>query len=196
VLSACVTWTFRLVRFDTAAWKYYHLGLMSAAGVIDSLEFARSEQEVAGELPIASLERLADVLVQNEGSLHYTLRGDRDERNRPRLHLSVDGALELQCQRCLEHLHHPVELRSTLLLIVPGEQTDEMDDPEAPDAIEANAELDVVGLIEDELLLSLPLSPRHAEGVCLSSTRLQADGSESPSAFSQLAALRRASDKP
>src|SRR3954469_16532417 len=53
VLSACVTWTFWLVRFDTAAWKYYHLRLMSAAGVIDSLEFARSEQQVAGELPIA-----------------------------------------------------------------------------------------------------------------------------------------------
>ena len=113
---------------------------MSAAGVIDSLEFARSEHELAGELPIGTLERLQDVMVHNEGTLRYVLRGDRDERNRPQLHLAVDGILELQCQRCLESLRYPVELRSTLLLISRGEQTetDEMlDDPEAPDAIEA-----------------------------------------------------------
>jgi len=170
---------------------------MSAAGVIDSLEFARSAQALTGEVPLSSLERLHDVLIDTRGALRYALRGDRDERNRPQLHVAIDGELQLQCQRCLEALDYPVTVRTTLLLISRGEQSDELlDDPEGPDAIEASDELDVAQLIEDEVVLSLPLSPRHAEGACLSRTRVHEDGAEAPSALSRLAALKRASDKP
>jgi uncharacterized protein len=165
---------------------------MAAPAVIDSLDFARSEQHLAGELPVATLQRLHDVLVDTEGSLHYTLRGGRDERERLQLQMTIDGELHLQCQRCLECLEYPVEVVSTLLLVPRGEQVDEeLDDPDAPDAIEATTELDVTQLIEDEVLLSLPLSPRHAEGACASRTAQPDDRAAASSAFSQLAALKR-----
>ncbi|MGZ8154214.1 MAG: YceD family protein [Burkholderiales bacterium] len=170
---------------------------MSAPAVIDSLEFARSEQQTAGELPIAVLKRLHDVLIDTEGSLRYALRGSRDDGNRLQLHVTVGGGLRLQCQRCLEPLDYALEIASTLLLVPRGEQPEEdLDDPEAPDAIEASTELDVTELIEDEVLLSLSLSPRHAEGACTSRTRGQEAGLAAPSAFSQLAALKRAGDNP
>jgi uncharacterized protein len=170
---------------------------MSVPAVIDSLEFARSEQQLTGELPVAGLERLHDVLTDTEGALRYTLRGGKDARQRSFLELEIDGELHLQCQRCLEGLEYPLGLHSTLLLVPRGEQMDELlDDPAAPDAIEPSAELNVSELIEDEVLLSLPLSPRHPEGNCASRTRRDEDGTDTPSAFSQLAALRRAGDKP
>ena len=75
---------------------------MSVPAVIDSLEFARSEQELAGELSVACLERLHDVLTDTDGTLCYVVRGGMDERQRPFLELEVDGELQLQCQRCLE----------------------------------------------------------------------------------------------
>ena len=34
------------------------------------------------------------------------------------------------------------------------------------DAVAADAELDVWSLVEDEVLLALPIAPRHAEGAC------------------------------
>jgi uncharacterized protein len=169
---------------------------MSVPAVIDSLEFARSEQELAGELPVACLERLHDVLTDTDGTLRYVVRGGKDERQRPFLELEIEGELHLQCQRCLEGLSHPVELHSALLLIPRGEQPDELlDDPSEPDAIEASSELNVSELIEDEVLLSLPLSPRHAEGICASRTQPAEEDAGRPSAFSQLAALRRAGHK-
>jgi uncharacterized protein len=170
---------------------------MSEPAVIDSLEFARSEQALAGALPIARLERLHDVLTDTQGTLSYRLRGGKDERQRPFLEIAIDGELRPQCQRCLEAFSYPVRLQSTLLLIARGDELDElMDDPSAPDAIEPSAELDVTELIEDEVLLSLPLSPRHPEGTCASRARRDDNVAEAPSAFSQLAALKeRASDK-
>jgi uncharacterized protein len=168
---------------------------MSAPAVIDSLDFARSEQHVAGELPVASLQRLHDVLIDTLGSLHYTLTGGRDERERPQLTVTIGGRLHLQCQRCLERLDYAVEVRSVLLIVPRGEPIDEeLDDPDAPDAIEASAELDVAQLIEDEVLLSLPFSPRHAEGVCVSRTGLK-ERAAAPSPFSQLEALMRQGEK-
>ena len=164
---------------------------MSAAAVIDSLEFARAGGELRGSLPVSGLKRLEDVLFDTEGTLGYELRGGRDGRNRPELEVKIGGPLHLQCQRCLGPLQYDVDIANRLLIVAPGAPHDaELDDPEGPDMIEADVELEVAGLIEDEVLLSLPLAPRHPEGACasvLDSSR-RTDGV--PKAFAQLAALK------
>ena len=170
---------------------------MSAPAVIDSLEFARSAQSISGSLPIASLKRLDDLLVDADGSVSYALLGSRDERNRPQLELRIEGRLHLQCQRCLSLLDYPVDITSVLLIVPHGVRSeDDMDDPQAPDAIEASAELDVGELIEDEVLLALPLAPRHRDGACASGIATPAlQAAKVESAFAKLAALRRPLDK-
>ncbi|HYC45347.1 MAG TPA: YceD family protein [Burkholderiales bacterium] len=168
---------------------------MSAAAVIDSLEFARGEQELRGSLSVASLKRLEDVLFDSQGTLEYTVRGSRDERNRPLLVLEVTGALNLQCQRCLGRLEHDVRIASTLLLAPRGAPQDESDDPEGPDAIEASDGLDVGELVEDEVLLSLPLAPRHPEGTCESRLPREGAHGEPRNAFAKLASLKRSNSR-
>jgi uncharacterized protein len=169
---------------------------MSAAAVIDSVEFARAELRVRGSLLVADLSRLTDSLFDTQGTLDYEVKGGVDELNRPQLAVKVEGPLNLQCQRCLEALQYAVNVSNTLVIVPPGAQpVDEIEDPEAPDTIDADAELDVAALVEDEVLLSLPLAPRHAEGVCQSRLDLHQDDSEPRSAFAQLAALKQASDK-
>jgi uncharacterized protein len=118
---------------------------------------------------MASLARLADSLFETGGSLSYALVGGYDSRQRPQLRLEVRGTLHLQCQRCLGLLEFPLRIDSTLLVLRADEQDSAAaDDPLAPDAIDASPELDVASLIEDEILLSLPFAPKHAEGICRS----------------------------
>jgi uncharacterized protein len=168
---------------------------MSAPAVIDSLEFARSAQSMSGSLPVASLQRLHDALFDTEGSLSYEVCGGRDARNRAQLALRITGALDLQCQRCLGLLVYVVDVRNTLLLIPPDERANgDIDDVEAADAIEASTELDVTSLIEEEVLLSLPLAPRHAEGECASRLE-QTAARAAESAFAKLGALKRPRDQ-
>jgi uncharacterized protein len=166
---------------------------MSAAAVIDSLVFARAEQFVVGSLPVANLKRLEDVLFDNEGAVSYEVRGGRSARNRPQLELRITGRLHLQCQRCLGLLNYAVDVTNILLLVANGSQADdEADDPEAPDVIEATPELDVAGLIEDEVLLSLPLAPRHPEGACASRIgHAVGEDAQLQTAFAKLAGLKR-----
>lgn len=165
---------------------------MSAAAVIDTLEFARGGQQLRGSLAVVDLKRLEDILFDTQGRLEYALRGGRDARTRPQIEVEVEGLLHLQCQRCLDVLEYAAEVKNTLLVVPAGAPADdELDDPEGPDVIESQPELDVAGLIEDEVLLSLPLAPRHPEGACRSRLETNDDAVQKRSPFAQLAALRQ-----
>lgn len=184
--------TFPCFCFDSTAQKYYHAPLMSAPAVIDSLEFVRNGGEIHETVPVAEFGRLHDLLYDGAGEIAYTLRGGHDERQRPRLRLSVSGSVRLRCQRCLNALPLPLTLSANLLLVQPGTMdASEDEDPLAPDSIEASPSLDVRGLVEDEIILSLPFSPRHAEEAC----RAPADEAGRPatkeSPFAKLASLKK-----
>ena len=178
--------------FDRLIQKYYHAPLMSAQTVIDSLEFAQAEKELRGGLPVTSLARLQDSLFDAGGSIEFVIKGGRDGERRPILALEVNGSLRLQCQRCLGLLDYPLRLFSLLRLVRQGENGGaEADDPGAPDCIEINSALDVVVLVEDEILLSLPYAPRHTEDACRSVlSAVQREAARS-SAFARLADMKK-----
>lgn len=199
VAKCLLKFDFQSFCFDSTAQKYYHARLMSAQTVIDSLEFAHAGQELRGSLPVARLARVKDDLLDPVGEVRFILRGGRDEERRPILQVEISGSLHLQCQRCLGMLEYPLRVCNTLLLMHPGAAVGaSADDPEAPDCIEAGAQLDVIALIEDEILLSLPFAPRHAEGSCQSAfakDRGERDAEER-SAFAGLAGLKSPRQRP
>lgn len=164
---------------------------MSAQTVIDSLEFAQAGRELRGNLPVADLARLRDCLYDTTGSVDFVMKGGHDDRKQPVLALEIRGLLHLQCQRCLKQMDYPLRLSCVLGLVRPGENPAATDaDPDAVDCVEASPELDVAGLIEDEILLSLPFAPRHEEGAC--GDQIEAVNKDRPSAFAKLAELKKA----
>jgi len=163
---------------------------MSASAVIDSLEFARTGQRSSGILPVSSFPRLEDVVADKSGEIAYEVTGSRDGRNRPLLKLHVHGELALQCQRCLGTLEYPLDLTSSILVVPEGTTPEDADDPHGPDYIEAERELDLVQLIEDEILLCVPFAPRH-EGKCTNDDRSRSEEDAKSSPFASLAALKK-----
>jgi uncharacterized protein len=137
---------------------------MSHQPVIDGFEFATAGATQEGKLPLSSFPRLQDVLVSDAGDVTYALRGVRDERGRPSLHLGVRGTLQLRCQRCLGPLSHDVQAEQLLVLAASQAEIDaEPAAVDAPDRVLAGKEMAVRDLVEDELILSLPYAPRHDE---------------------------------
>lgn len=154
---------------------------------IDSLEFARTGRLLKGVVKLAQLSRLADQLLDINGSLSMKLQG-KHEAGRSLLHMQITGQLVVQCQRCLAGVSLPVQVDNVLQLIGAGEDwPDEelMDDQ--MDAIEADAALNVSDLIESEVLLALPPAPRHED--C--ELPLAAVNNHGSVAFSALAALKK-----
>ncbi len=145
---------------------------MFARHFIDSLDFARKGLELRGEAAISEMPRLQDLLAAPDGQVRYVLRGVQGKNGEPLLELALEGSCQLRCQRCLQALPYAIKTVSFLMPVPESElegslpEAGELGEEDEVDLIPADAHLDVLALIEDEILLGLPLSPRHELGVC------------------------------
>jgi len=107
---------------------------------------------------------------------------------KPQLELILDGKCNLRCQRCLNALSYPIKLVCRLRLVSEGEtDSSDIEDDEV-DSIPAEKRLDVLALIEEELLLSLPIATKHGSGEC----EISVEGlSRSNNPFTVLAGLKK-----
>lgn len=154
----------------------------------DAFKFAADRRSLAGEVAIEALARLADQLVGREGAVQYRVEGVVGPDGRSVLKVSASGKLSLQCQRCLTPMSWPFDLESALLLVrSEGEIPEGELEDEERDAIEVTADLDVLSLVEDEILLAIPIVPRHE--VC--DPPQPAGGIEKESPFSVLSGLKK-----
>ena len=160
---------------------------MSQRIVIDCLSFAREARVLQGELPVAGFERIQDGLTQNVGVIRYRIEGRLGKRNRPQLHLQLDGVLSLCCQRCLEGVEYSLQVSNVLEFVGnEDELTQEEIEDVSRDFLPAQSEVDVVALIEDEIILDLPSAPRHES--CVLPASAQDNPEDSP--FAVLKGLR------
>jgi uncharacterized protein len=154
---------------------------------IDGFEFARDGRHLQGVIPLANMGRLADLVLDQDGELACQIVGEQD-RSGEFLQLRVAGVLNLCCQRCLGALSFPLRVRKRLRLMRPGAEWPEDDlEDDAADAVEATKEMLLLPLIEEEVLLALPIAPRHE--ACTTPTAAEKDQALSP--FSALAKLKK-----
>ena len=83
------------------------------------------------------------------------------------LELAVKGRIHLVCQSCLQDCGLDLAQHSRFVMVTTEDEADAFpieDDQQEP--LVASQHFDLFGLIEDEILLSLPLIPKHSEGAC------------------------------
>ena len=164
--------------------------LMTLPPVIDALDFAGNAGTYHGKISISALERLQDYLADNLGSLEYGIAGALDDEGRPVLRIQIYGIMHLRCQRCLEKILHILDINTALLLARDEDELLRLDEGESADCILGRQDLNVPVLIEDEIILSLPFSPRHSEEKC-AVTGGQDGNADERMPFAALSALKR-----
>lgn len=153
------------------------------------MEFARAGLVCAGAFQVAAMVRLQEQLARPVGSIDFEVLGELTDKGHEALVLKVSGMLWLNCQRCLEAL--PVSVSSSRRIVFalkPLELERDYEDDET-DVVDAVEILNVAELIEDEVLLSLPPSPKHELNVCGNTKPVMAEERLSP--FAVLGKLGR-----
>lgn len=131
---------------------------------VDPRRFCKESKSWETESDVSDFPRLAHEFTQ--GVLFCRVAGQADRQGGMALHLAIRGDVELTCQRCLGSLAHRVDIERVLHLARNETELERLDALPDADAILAGAVLELVGLVEDEVLLSLPLAAMHAEGEC------------------------------
>jgi uncharacterized protein len=143
-----------------------------------------------GTFSPSELERLEDSLAGPGGELHYRISAQLDRDRRKVVSCIIDGFVFLTCQASLEDFRHDVSISDRLVLVANEAELPPIEEEsDAEDYLVADEPLDIRDLVEDAVLLSLPMVPRKPgvgeapggrEGV-----------SREPSPFAALAALKR-----
>ena len=158
--------------------------------VVDSSAFAREAGQLKGQVAIQDLDRLRDQVIEQAGRLDFELSGFVNARGKQALRLRVRGDLMLACQRCLGPLAFRLDSTREFELVPPEQALDDL--AEEADEIEqmhAQPKLDVLSMVEDEAILSLPMAATHDAGSCEPLATGAQGAAESP--FSKLSALKR-----
>lgn len=176
--------------------------------VLDVAAFCRNSGELGGELALASLPRLASSLVQGDDAapvppLAWRARGVLRPAGvgepQPWIELEARAPARLQCQRCLQPVDVALEVARPIRFVEGEDEAARLDEEGEDDVLALTHRLDLLGLLEDELILALPLVPRHERcPVPLPAAPMQDAGSggdasaeERPNPFAALARLRK-----
>lgn len=146
-----------------------------------------------GSLPLSAMSRLRGSLVDTEGEVKYSLEFGRDDVMQvPYVELHVETALPLECQRSLNRFLLPVQITQRLGLV-----RNEADEDALPPDYEAllvpeDGMLKPADLIEDELVLAVPVVPMSPDSDAVASDwPATAEELDKVNPFAELAKLKK-----
>lgn len=144
-----------------------------------------------GRLPLSGMSRLRPVLLDADGDCRFEVEFGVDAMGMRYVDVRAEAELPLLCQRTLERFLHPVRLNQRLGLITDESQEAALPEGVEPLLLDASGELNPAGVVEDELILAVPvvpIDPASAEIEALWPDEAEVD--EKPNPFAALAALK------
>lgn len=118
-----------------------------------------------GELQLSELKRLVDPLEDDKGVVRASFDFGRDEQHTAVIRSSLDVEVTMICQRCLEPVVLPIHSECVYAVVNEGASSQHL--PKGYDVLEVGEDpLDLLALVEEELLLALPIVPLHDQEVC------------------------------
>jgi len=143
-----------------------------------------------GDFTPAELERLEDSLANGEGRLHYRITAGLDPQRRMVVSCIIEGFVFLLCQNSLETFRHEISLSEKLVIVDDEARLPAIEEEsDAEDYLVADEPVDIRDVVEDAILLSLPMVPRKPGLEEVGGGEKEAVRKESP--FAALASLRK-----
>lgn len=157
--------------------------------VIAPLRLADEGVRLCGELKLQNMPRLARLCAVADGSVSIDLQFERSAQGLRQVYGPIRTTVQMICQRCLQPFMLTIAADTRLVLLKPGETgvNDEAD------VLEAKP-WPLSELVENELLLAMPMIPMHAPGECLVDTpgpSSEAGSSNQRNPFAALGKLKR-----
>jgi uncharacterized protein len=137
---------------------------------LDVKAFAQAQGELQGDAPIAQWSRLnLEQMAGGEAAsaVRWRLQGRTEPvaggRDEVWLDLEAQVDLPMQCQRCLRPVLTPVVAERSFRFVADEATAAALDDEAEEDILVLSRDFDALALVEDELIMSLPLVPLHEE---------------------------------
>jgi uncharacterized protein len=163
---------------------------------LDLLQSARRDVSLAGRLAVAQLSRLTPNLAREQGEAVVELRIHMGADRRVLVEGRIEADLQLVCQRCMQPMTLSVRAHLHLAWVKSEDEAAELPEVYEP-LLAPDGRVTLIEMVTDELLLALPLVPRHEDGAGCGKTAKAAKPKRATPAedrkkpFAALASLKR-----
>ncbi|MBC8022171.1 MAG: DUF177 domain-containing protein [Burkholderiales bacterium] len=165
---------------------------MTTEQVILPERISGEPQVFEGTADLHDLAGLADTLANADGELRYRVEARLDPQRRKVVSCIIEGFVFLTCQSSLEAFRHEISIDDKLVLVDSENQLPPIEEEQDhEDYVVADGEIHVLDLVEEAVLLALPMVPRKPGTNLAESGGPRAGTRESP-----FAALERLRKKP
>lgn len=132
---------------------------------VEPFKLVKQTATLSGQLPLTELEHLQACLSTTIGTVAVELVFTLDEQDKPVIKGHLKTCLALICQRCLQAVSYPIDNAFCVYLVLTDNQAKQLPAEHEPLLVE-NDSISVVKLIEDELILQLPMIAMHDDANC------------------------------
>ncbi|MEQ6341469.1 MAG: YceD family protein [Gammaproteobacteria bacterium] len=132
---------------------------------IDPIRLADARAVLQGQVAVSGMVRLAPSLCSTQGAVDFELVFDVDLEGIRCVHGSLRTQLDVICQRCLQPMKLPLEANVALGVVVSMQEAETLPSAYEP-LVVGVVPVSLKEMVEDELLLVLPVAPMHPEQQC------------------------------
>lgn len=132
---------------------------------IDPIRLCKQGAHFEGVLPLHALPRLRALGDQGDRAVTVEITCDIDENNILRVRGRIQATICLMCQRCNQAMDEAVDATFFLSPVLAHKQTKKLPDPYEALVLQDDR-IHIAEMIEDEVLLALPMVSRHADINC------------------------------
>ena len=134
--------------------------------VIEPIRFARAGRQLTGQFALNEMPRLSAQLYKDYGQVQFNIEFGHDEENEVYFITGwIKAVLNILCQRCLEGLELQVNNPLKLGLVSNRNEAELLPSDYEPLMLVEDT-VSLLDLIEDELLLALPIAALHDNKKC------------------------------
>ncbi|NWN81435.1 MAG: DUF177 domain-containing protein [Halomonas sp.] len=132
---------------------------------VEPYKLAARAEHLEGLMALGDLTRLTEAVGRQEGDAEVWLDFTIDVQGRHEIHGRLKAALQLPCRRCLQPMAQDVESEFLLGMVTSDALAAELPSTHEPVLVE-DEQLNLLTVVEDELILSLPQVVYHDEADC------------------------------
>lgn len=145
---------------------------------VDPWRSADLQKRFSGQLSLSIFPRLGSSLTSAKGMVHYSLEFKRVTRRRIAISGTLTSQLNIECQRCMGPMECPLDVSFELIVTAGPKEASLLPDDVDSLVVFEDEGVSPLGILEDELILALPLVAMHKLDECEVEPEAMAVGDE------------------
>jgi len=157
------------ISFDRRAPEPYYAPAMAEEKLpvsFDPVRFAKWGRHLEGSIPLSKMSRIAEQATELRGDVSVSIDCSMGEDRVRALRGHIKAIVPMQCQRCMDEVEIPVDSHFALGVVDSEVFAEKLPEEYEPLMIEEDEKLFLQELIEDELILALPIVAMHPKEEC------------------------------